>query len=1630
MNPILSRIRQFRHFAGMALLAAFLSVAQSAAHAAITYVASASNPADNSSLGTSPVAVAPPGGMVAGDLVILVANARVNNVTMGMSATGGQAWTAQTNINTTGSQRIFWARYNGSWTAPNPSVTFSDSTNTTVVMHVFRPSSGANTWAIDVAQTNSTSTGGAVTIPGITTNTDGALVFATWTSTDNNTWALQTAGWANAGGAQYRNQQSTDASQSSAYLVKTTAGATGDVVNSQTGGGIDAGNISILAFREVPPFPTVVSINRTSANPTAPATAVSWVVVFNASVTGVDPTDFSLAPTGTVSGASITGATGGGTTWTVTADTGTGYGTLGLNLVDDDSIKDGGLVPLGGTGNGNGNFTGQLYDIPAPNVCNTGTISGVINTYYVGAASVAAGATQITVGASSGAGTLITQGDLILIMQMQDAAIVTSNTSGYGAASAVNAGKYEYATVASVIGTTITLTAPLNNGYTYLAGSDTVSQKTFQVIRVPVYSTATLGAATAKAWDGSTGGVLAFDVTGTLTLAGATADVSGTGFRGGATRVLAGGAGTDTDYRTLATVNTNGPKGEGIAGTPRYIFTAPGTVTNTGVEGYASGSHARGSPANGGGGGSDGNPAANDQNTGGGGGGNGGAGGMGGIAWCPTFNAGNPPNYGCDPYGGLGGKTVAELGAGQLTLGGGGGGGTANNVTGSGACAATAGACGSGAAGGGVIMVRAGTLSGSGTFNASGRNGDSTVGNDGSGGGGAGGAVLLLAASHTGGTATINANGGSGGSNLIPPLSSGPHGPGGGGGGGYVVRSGAVTTTVGVAGGAAGVTYNNGTLFGTYGSTPGAAGQSLATLSPGQIPGAALGSGPCAVPLDHYAISYPLGNPGVTCEPLAVRITGHDNAHVAVPPVAGTQITLTTSVATTGGWTLKTGAGTFTAPNQYTFNGTEDYAEFWLSQSTALANININVTDGAKTDIGCTVNCNGTEDEWAEFRDAAFKYYACTGAVPATCSEATVGNQIAGKASNVAPGAQNLYVRAMRTNPATGACVSALIGPQNVNFAYECNNPATCYAANLASINGTTINRNNNGTVTASSGSFQSVGLTFDASGYAPVNLTYLDVGAITLHARRSVSGTVVYGATNSFVVRPYAFTLADIKCTTTPASCAPLNATGNNPAAADATGASFIQAGNAFSMTVSAVTTGGVVTPSFGRESVAEGVAFVHDLVGPTGGQVGALSGTTAIAGATFQAGATKGVATITNLIWNEVGIIGLTARVGDGNYLDASVDTNGSIAAGSNSLTVVSATNIEVGTRLAVVGAGSGGGVLATTVTAVAGTTVTLAAAAQTGVAGAAVFDIFGLSGNVGRFIPHHFNTVVTEACGGAFTYSGQPFGSSVITAYNGLATPTPTQNYLGANGYARDVTLEAKNSAGGDFAPGFGNLTPTAPQVASTEFKTGGTANFPSLTIPPPPSPAYTFGTKLTAPTVVRIRATDTDLASSSAGTEGTSNMRSGRLRISNAFGSEKADLSLAVQAHYWSGRSWVLNNADSCTNLPANAFFLVGAKPGTAVMSGLTLTGGVGTLTLTKPTASATATGSVDVAVNLGASGPDQSCLSTHGGTAANLPWLRSQNGNCAATYDRDPSARASFGIYSPETKKTIHVRELY
>jgi hypothetical protein len=133
------------------------------------------------------------------------------------------------------------------------------------------------------------------------------------------------------------------------------------VTNKLGGAGTGNGNLTGQTYTIDKTAPTVASINRAGASPTN-TTSVSWTVIFSETVTGVGSDDFTLAATGPT-GTSISTVTGSGTTYTVAASSTAGSGPLGLNLVDDDTITDAVTNKLGGTGTGNGNFTGQTYTI-------------------------------------------------------------------------------------------------------------------------------------------------------------------------------------------------------------------------------------------------------------------------------------------------------------------------------------------------------------------------------------------------------------------------------------------------------------------------------------------------------------------------------------------------------------------------------------------------------------------------------------------------------------------------------------------------------------------------------------------------------------------------------------------------------------------------------------------------------------------------------------------------------------------------------------------------------------------------------------------------------------------------------------------------------------------------------------------------------------------------------------------------------------------------------------------------------------------------------------------------------------------------------------------------------------------
>ncbi len=126
--------------------------------------------------------------------------------------------------------------------------------------------------------------------------------------------------------------------------------------------------------------PIVVSILRADLSPTN-AASVNFTVTFSKPVTGVDADDFSVIMSG-VSGAAVSGVSGTGSIYTVAVNTGSGDGTIRLDVVDDNSIVDATSNPLGGAALGDGNFTtGEVYTINKSSIFIDVPLDYSVNSY-------------------------------------------------------------------------------------------------------------------------------------------------------------------------------------------------------------------------------------------------------------------------------------------------------------------------------------------------------------------------------------------------------------------------------------------------------------------------------------------------------------------------------------------------------------------------------------------------------------------------------------------------------------------------------------------------------------------------------------------------------------------------------------------------------------------------------------------------------------------------------------------------------------------------------------------------------------------------------------------------------------------------------------------------------------------------------------------------------------------------------------------------------------------------------------------------------------------------------------------------------------------------------------------------
>lgn len=297
-----------------------------------------------------------------------------------------------------------------------------------------------------------------------------------------------------------------------------------------------------------------------------------------------------------------------------------------------------------------------------------------------------------------------------------------------------NAGTIQYTEIESYTAGTITTTDNLDISF------NSTGDNKAQVRVMPQYTDVTINSGityTAKAWNGTVGGILAFYANGTLTVTG-TITGKGKGFRGG----LGG-------YLNPASIPHSGASGESPTGP---------SVAGQSATTDAGGTVSPVSPANGAGGGGGRGSRGQDGASGGAGG-----------SHADKAEAGDPKNGVTPTYaGGASGSAIGDSLLTNIQLGpAGGGGGKGKDNTGS-----------NGGNGGGIALLFAKDIVVTGSINFDGDDA-STSGDQGGGGGGAGGSISFKCQTLDVGTELVTSQGGAGRARLDPERGGGGDGSNG-----------------------------------------------------------------------------------------------------------------------------------------------------------------------------------------------------------------------------------------------------------------------------------------------------------------------------------------------------------------------------------------------------------------------------------------------------------------------------------------------------------------------------------------------------------------------------------------------------------------------------------------------------------------------------------------------------------------------------------------------------------------------------------------------------------------------------------------------------------------------------------
>ena len=709
-----------------------------------------------------------------------------------------------------------------------------------------------------------------------------------------------------------------------------------------------------------------------------------------------------------------------------------------------------------------------------------------------------------------------------------------------------------------------------------------------------------------------------------------------------------------------------------------------------------------------------------------------------------------------------------------------------------------------------------------------------------------------------------------------------------------------------------------------------------------------------------------------TCTGHSVTITALDGSGSRATDYTGTVVLSTSSGR--GGWAAGASSGSVTE------TGTaNDGAATYTFRAADAGSVTLTLSNQSADDLTVTARDSTTSSitgtsSTVSFRDNSF-VLSTTDALSTTA--------VAGR-----PHAMTATLYRRDTSLATPNCAVATnySGAKSLKAWYTANASHPAGATAPAIDNGTALGTSVPGSA--------NVSLTFTA-GVASFNLTTSDVGKFSLNLRddtRSFANAVnIDGSSSTITVRPFAFAITGIASGSTA-----------NPAGTATSGSKFAAAGSTFSATIKALLWQSaddanndgtadaganlVDNTAAARFAWPTGLAASSDAAyfTPASGTLGVLGGSTDIGSASYSGGSV----TVSNLTYSEVGSIGLTASATG--YLGTS---------GAD-------------------------------------------------VSGVAVNASTGIPTRVGRFYPSQFALVsssLTPACSsGSFTYMDQPaFGLAYVLEARS-SSGTVTTNYRSGSYTVGTVTLHAENAdAGTDLGSRITGL-PSASWTLGQYSISSTSATFSRAASADGPYDSLVLGVSVTDADGAKVASADmTASGTGSCGSScvaralnsgGSTKVRFGRLKIGSALGAPQIDLPVPLTTEYWNGHGFVTNRDDACTRLTNTQFSFANFRSPLAACvtsgspagaNGIVFSSGRATLRLGKPNVR----GSVDLTANLGSSASGNTCSAgaSSVATASSKPWL--QGNWSAATYDRNPAARAVFGLYT-NTPDVIFLRESY